>query len=44
MVKINIKKAQIKVLINARAETIEEIAIKGSILKKRSTGILIFKG
>jgi len=28
----------------ARAETIEEMAIKGSILKKRSTGILIFRG
>ena len=44
MVRINMKKAQMKVLMKARAETIDEIARRGSILKKKSTGILNFKG
>jgi len=44
MVKISMKKAQMKVLMKARAETIEEMASRGSNLKKKSTGILSFKG
>ena len=43
-VKVRMNKAQMKVLMKARAETIEEMASRGSNLKKKSTGILNFKG
>lgn len=44
MVSAKTKKAQMNVPMKARADTMEESAINGSIRRKKSTGNFIFKG